>query len=1524
MAVSTNFMNAIKKRLVNGPPKKTDYQPISYSNTTPLTYQQQAELQLKVIDEQKIAIKDNKNSKDFQKGKKKPQLPKDRKLGDGDQKQIGKDDETKKTQGNFKDKKKELGSSPKGKEGPDIPGEQPQDKEGILPKQKEVKGNQDSSLAPVHVSSKNDPDDPNIVKIGGKTKVELKPKLDMKNQSAENTRTVREERSKKEFQNAVMHHATQSDNARGHAFGHVRKGLFSLASKHKGMATLHKAASNALFRRNKLHSKASSTAANMAVKKHVKEDDVTNFTPKLDTKATGYLYRSNPGFKNSNKRYVYGKDGESGNCISPKFDLGSAAGFFRTVKGFKPNRPIKAMSEGRRLLDELSNRLKKDYKGKAKEDVKKKSTTSINSMKRAHDFLGRGDYRTAALYHHDSRKNLTKAMQRQTISGNVKEEILNEKPKSNMDLLNKAIHHHNKVKDTERLSKEYMEKRKGRKKIHGKVAKKDKAAAEFLTRRAAKHGKAIDIAGSMLAKRSETYPKGKSLHKSVLRNLSPYYNTNKEEISNFVRRTIFNEQENLNKKVLDINGYPFIVELALTPEQRAQGLMHRQSLELDHGMLFDMGREEITEMWMHETYLPLDMIFIDSQLVIRNIVSDCMTESDDMISSKEKIRYVLEINAGLCEECGIKIGDQVQIDELSRKTIRDYKKTAHNFVTNSYKEHGKVTDQAKKRIKGVGQAKMRLAPKSKVQEENLDELKKSTLISYYGKAADEREKLSGELKKINWKKRTANLIAKKDPNAIKKGDNKKILGKIRKFSNRNTGISRAHKRIGEDVKKNLNELSTKLLKGYVKGSEGRGKKGIEGRNRAYSAIDKRDRTEKSRVFKNSSRRALRNSSKKHHHPEKVKNILHHYSQGKSFRVLAHKFGSTVGGISGIVYRNRPKPDEKSKKTAGHLSYHPRAQRRGITLPQVKFRPLDTKLHGEQRLFEGRHVSVWNADKETQLLKHHEQGHSYNHLAKTFNTTRGSIAGIIDRLRRKGKEIHSPAKPKPNKPIKMGKPSAPRSYDSRIFEDDVKPKVKHIENNADYHTFHVTHPSLKKKTLKVSVHHNPKTKEGEVFVANKKTGSVNFMGKLGHSNVKHVIGRIKHHVPDVESLTGFRSTGSRKKARKTIKTLTDLQNQHASLNIKHIKPIHEYLMKNYPELYESAEKPIVKHVSSKQNEFLPDELTHEFHVTHSSLGNKVAKVVVSHNPQEKNGEVLIKDKNAKHAASFMGKLGHSNVRHVMGRIKHHVPDVEHLYGHRTTGARKDNKYHAHLNVKHIKPITEALKKLREKSVLSKPKSYVKPTPLGPFIGTTRPEAPQRTDSCRTGIPEVDAIINSKTTKAAINFPVVDRSHSVPYMAGGSVPLADPTVYMDSHVPRKMTAPSISNSKKMITFDPARPWTVHENVEQHVMEILIKAGMKPEEAYRVAHFEFAEKAEQAWYKYYGINAKAAEKIEMSWLPKIQREDTKNVPPNLYKKPYPHSCVGDAKHESIHETPPSKEEVKQAFDIIRKAIRNKELDK
>ena len=109
----------------------------------------------------------------------------------------------------------------------------------------------------------------------------------------------------------------------------------------------------------------------------------------------------------------------------------------------------------------------------------------------------------------------------------------------------------------------------------------------------------------------------------------------------------------------DDDRFEFQVEMAVSPAQRRQGLMFRESLEEDRGMLFDFGQPQQATMWMRNTYVPLDMLFIDEHGRITQIAADAQPLSDAVIASRERVRAVLELRGGISAKLGIKPGERV-------------------------------------------------------------------------------------------------------------------------------------------------------------------------------------------------------------------------------------------------------------------------------------------------------------------------------------------------------------------------------------------------------------------------------------------------------------------------------------------------------------------------------------------------------------------------------------------------------------------------------------------------------------------------------------------------------------------------------------------------------------------------------------------------------------------------------------------------------------------------------------------------
>lgn len=111
----------------------------------------------------------------------------------------------------------------------------------------------------------------------------------------------------------------------------------------------------------------------------------------------------------------------------------------------------------------------------------------------------------------------------------------------------------------------------------------------------------------------------------------------------------------------------FSVELADEPDERAQGLMHRSYMARGAGMLFVFERPQPAAFWMKNTFISLDMLFVDEKGVIRKIHENAVPLDETPILGGEGIFAVLEINGGLSARLGIAPGDAIQHPAFSQQ-----------------------------------------------------------------------------------------------------------------------------------------------------------------------------------------------------------------------------------------------------------------------------------------------------------------------------------------------------------------------------------------------------------------------------------------------------------------------------------------------------------------------------------------------------------------------------------------------------------------------------------------------------------------------------------------------------------------------------------------------------------------------------------------------------------------------------------------------------------------------------------------
>ncbi len=122
------------------------------------------------------------------------------------------------------------------------------------------------------------------------------------------------------------------------------------------------------------------------------------------------------------------------------------------------------------------------------------------------------------------------------------------------------------------------------------------------------------------------------------------------------------EENKITKVCIEKNC--FNVEIADTVQEREIGLMNREFLALDSGMLFVFEKEDVYNFWMKNTLIPLDIIWIDKDneiIFIKENVQPCKTDICETFGPNEKSIYILEINGGLVKKMGLGVGDLIKI-----------------------------------------------------------------------------------------------------------------------------------------------------------------------------------------------------------------------------------------------------------------------------------------------------------------------------------------------------------------------------------------------------------------------------------------------------------------------------------------------------------------------------------------------------------------------------------------------------------------------------------------------------------------------------------------------------------------------------------------------------------------------------------------------------------------------------------------------------------------------------------------------
>lgn len=115
---------------------------------------------------------------------------------------------------------------------------------------------------------------------------------------------------------------------------------------------------------------------------------------------------------------------------------------------------------------------------------------------------------------------------------------------------------------------------------------------------------------------------------------------------------------------VELKGKRFTVEVAKSQEKQALGLMFRETMPDDHGMVFIFPAEGMRSFWMKNTKIPLDIFYFDEDLKLVNVSENtppCRSSRCPGYPSTGPAKYVLELNAGKAAELGVKPGDELKL-----------------------------------------------------------------------------------------------------------------------------------------------------------------------------------------------------------------------------------------------------------------------------------------------------------------------------------------------------------------------------------------------------------------------------------------------------------------------------------------------------------------------------------------------------------------------------------------------------------------------------------------------------------------------------------------------------------------------------------------------------------------------------------------------------------------------------------------------------------------------------------------------
>ena len=129
-------------------------------------------------------------------------------------------------------------------------------------------------------------------------------------------------------------------------------------------------------------------------------------------------------------------------------------------------------------------------------------------------------------------------------------------------------------------------------------------------------------------------------------------------------------QTGLRTVTVRLGNRDFTLEVADTPDTTRDGLMFRKSMPADHGMIFVFPAERPLTFWMKNTYIPLDVVFVNVQRQVVAIKPGRPLDDQTGIHSDSPASYAIELNRGAAAAAGLKVGDRIDIPAEARRAAR--------------------------------------------------------------------------------------------------------------------------------------------------------------------------------------------------------------------------------------------------------------------------------------------------------------------------------------------------------------------------------------------------------------------------------------------------------------------------------------------------------------------------------------------------------------------------------------------------------------------------------------------------------------------------------------------------------------------------------------------------------------------------------------------------------------------------------------------------------------------------------------